>query len=106
MAKQMCWSMFKDLDGEYDQWEENDVAFYFNMDINASPHNRVKFFRDGIHEVFYGRFSTFIEVKNGKFDIEAVKPLIADIVEKAGYWGEYIEGFCKRDGKFHVEIGS
>ena len=105
MAKQMVWSMFKDLDGEYDEWQENDVAFYINQDINASPFNRVKFFRDGMHEVFFGTMSTFIEVKDGKFDIEKVKPLIANIVEPQ-YHGDYIEGFIKKGGKFMVEIGS
>ena len=102
---QMIWSMFKDLDGEYDEWEENDVAFYINEDINATSYNRVKFFRDGIHEVFFENLSTFLEVKNGKFDIEKAKPLIANIVSPQ-YHGQFIEGFKKKDGKFYVEMGS
>lgn len=102
---QMIWSMYKDTDGEYDQWEENDAAFYINYDIDASTLNRVKFFKDGVYEVFFGKLSTFLEVKNGKFDIERSKPLIANIVESQ-YHGQFIEGFKKKDGKFYVEMGS
>lgn len=106
MAKRMIWSIYKDTDGEFDTWEENPVAFFFNRDIDASPDNRVKFFKDGIHEVFFGDHSTFLEVVDGKFDIDKVKVLIGNIVEADGYWGEFIEGFSKYKGKYVVEIGS
>ena len=102
----MNWSIFKDSSIDYDKWEENDAAFYFDYDIQASPENRLKFLADGIHEVFYEKYSTFLEVKDGKFNIENAKPAIQNIVEQAEYWGTFIEGFRKKEGKIYVCIGS
>jgi len=102
----MEWSIFKDTSGEYEQWELADAAFYWDYDSDASPTNRLKFFKDGVHEVFFDTSSCKIEVINGKFDINKVIPLIKYIVEEDEYWGTFIEGFHKKDGKFFVCIGS
>ena len=101
----LTWSIYKDTSGNVDDWVENSAAFYHDEDINASERNRLKFFEDGIHEVWFEKKSTFIEVKDGKFDIRKVKPLIANIVE-GQYWGTFIEGFTLYRGKFWVCMGS
>jgi hypothetical protein len=106
MTKQMVWSMYKDTEGEYDTWQENPVAYYTNYDIDASPLNRVKFFRDGVYTVYFDGQSTEVTVVGGQFDIEKTKVAIGEIVERAGYHGAYIEGFDKRKGKIEVCIGS
>lgn len=103
---QMVWSLYKDTEGDFDFWELNPVAHYFNYDIDASPNNRLKFFRDGQHVVHFGVHSCVLEVKDGKFDIEAAKKAIGEIVKLDGYWGQYIEGFELRKGKFEVCVGS
>ena len=104
--KQMVWSIYKDTSKSFENWEECDSAFFFDRDIIASPENRLKFFEDGMHEVFFEKQSALIEVINGKFDIAKAKRSIGEIVELAGYWGSYIEGFSRKNGKFQVDIGS
>ena len=42
---------------------------------------------------------------DGKFDSNT-NDKIAEIVKKAKYWGEFIEGFYKRNGKIFVTVGS
>lgn len=102
----MVWSIYKDSSLDYDAWEPMDSAIFFDMDTNASPFNRVKCMPDGMHEVFYDGHSCMVEVKDGKFDIIQASLAIGDIVEKAGYWGNFIERFYRRNGKFEVSIGS
>ena len=102
----MNWAIFKDSSIDFHQWEENDAAFYFDYDIPALAEYRLKFLSDGMHEVFFEDKSTFLEVKDGKFNIENAKPAIQNFVEQAGYWGTFIEGFRKKEGKIYVSIGS
>ena len=47
-----------------------------------------------------------VEVKDGKFNIEQAKVAIGGAVEKDGYWGQFIERFYRRNGKFEVSMGS
>jgi len=103
---QMVWSIYKDTSGDYDDWQEMDAAIFFDMDCKGSPHNQVRMMHDGIHEVWYDGFSTTVEVKDGKFNIPQAKVSIGEIVEKAGYWGNFIERFYRRNGKFEVSMGS
>ena len=102
----MIWSIYKDTSGEYETWQENDCAIFFDMDIDASPENRVKVMHDGLHEVFYGNHSCMVEVSGGKFNIEQAKVAIGGAVDKDGYWGQFIERFYRRNGKFQVSMGS
>ena len=105
-VKRMCWSIYKDTSGDFDNWAECDSAHFFDQDINASPENRLKFFADGLHEIHYGNQVALVQVTDGKFDIEQAKQAIGEAVEADGYWGCYIERFYRRNGKFEVAIGS
>ena len=104
--KQMVWSIYKDTSGAYDSWVECDSAYFFDKDIVSSPENQVKFFEDGVHTVWFGNQSALVEVTNGKFNIAKAKETIGEAVELDGYWGQYIERFYRRNGKFEVAIGS
>lgn len=103
----MFWSIYKDTaSNDINDWEECDVAFFFDMDIDASPENRVKFMHDGNHVVYFGKTPCVLTVVNGKFDITAAKKAIGEAVRTEGYHGQFIERFYRRDGKFEVAIGS
>lgn len=104
----MIWSIFKNSSLPYERWEECHVAWFVDEDLeNASPMNCVKFLHDGFYPIYYGDNWIQAQVKDGKFvDIEALKADIGKIVEMAGYWGQYIERFYKKDGKINVIIGS
>ena len=104
--KKMVWSIYKDTSKAYEDWEEADAAFFIDRDIVASDYNRLKFFEDGIHTVWFEKQSCIVEVVNGKFNIAKAKEAIGEAVDLAGYWGCYIEGFSRRNGKYVVEIGS
>lgn len=107
MSKKMVWSIYKDTVGiEFDQWQEADAAFFFDRDIEASPDNRVKFFLDGVHTVYFDKKPFQVEVVNGKFNIQDVCRACGEAVAAADYWGVYIEGFSRKNGLFVVEIGS
>lgn len=103
----MVWSIYKDTSKSFENWEECDSAFFFDRDIIiAHPENRLKFFEDGTHEVFFEGKKFSVDVINGKFDIQKVKEVVGKAVTEVGYWGCYIEGFSRRGGKFVVDIGS
>ena len=106
MSKLMVWSIYKDTSGDFNKWEKCDAAFFFDMDIVASAENRVKFFEDGVHQIWFGNQSALVEVINGKFNIDKAMEAIGEAVEIDGYWGTYIERFYRRNGKFEVAIGS
>lgn len=104
----MQWSIYKNSSLDYSEWQECHVAWFVDEDLeNASPINCVKFFHDGFYPIYFGKYWTQVEVKDGKFvDIENLKANIGKIVAQDGYWGTYIERFYKKDGKINVVIGS
>lgn len=104
----MQWSIYKNSSLPYEQWEECHSACFIDHDMEtSSPFNRVKFLHDGVYPIYYGKNSVHVVVKDGKFeDVGTMKAKIGDLVEMAGYWGSFIEGFEKRDGSIHVRIGS
>lgn len=107
----MVWSIYKDTSSSYvEDWQENYAAWYYDYDKETSfEPNRVKFLHDGSYLIFFehdkGELSTVVDVIDGKFT-DSTHDAIMDMVKKAGYWGDFIEGFVKRGGKFRVIMGS
>lgn len=107
----MVWSIFKDTSSDNaDEWQPNYAAWYYDHDIDTSfPPNRIKFLHDGLHEVNYKygveTFTNIIQVANGMFEVDTEDRILM-MVDKAGYWGKYIEMFYKKNGKIFVAIGS
>lgn len=101
----MVWSIYKDSSKDYNDWERNYAAFYvdYDMDTNHFP-NRIKFLHDGFVEVHFDHNSVTLEVINGQWAFGTERKIL-DMTEKS-YWGVYIEGFEKRDGKIRVIMGS
>lgn len=107
----MVWSIYKDTSSSHvDDWQENYVAWYIDEDMDTiSYRNRIKFLHDGTYLVYFkhdkGEFSTAVDVIDGKFTSDTYDSIM-QMVEAAGYWGDFIEGFVKRDHKIRVIMGS
>jgi hypothetical protein len=107
----MVWSIYKDTSSSHvEDWQENYAAWYYDYDMETDfPPNRVKFLHDGTHLIFFkhdkGEFSTAVDVIDGKFT-ESTYDSIMQMVEESGYWGDFVEGFVKRDHKIRVIMGS
>lgn len=102
----MTWSIYKDTTGRsVRDWEECHTAWFVDQDIITNHYpNRIKFLHDGYHEVYFDSNMITCRVVDGRWAPETHR----DILEMVGktYWGEFIEGFERRDGKLHVLIGS
>ena len=102
----MTWSIYKDTEGPVEQWEENYAAMYIDYDVDTNHFpNKIKFLRDGMHHIWFGNQWTAVRVVNGQFAPTAHDQLLA-IIAKDGYWGTFIEGFSKENGKLVVVVGS
>ena len=104
--KKMTWSMYKDSSLPCEQWEENRCALFIDKDSDT-PYfpNKIKMLSDGMHSVFFNGQQCSVEVKNGMFTDDAENSIF-NAVEADGYWGTFIEGFFRKNGKIHVTIGS
>lgn len=102
----MRWSIYKDTNRNFGEWQENHVAWFYDEDApSASAHNRVRFFHDGHFTVHFGERDTFLTVVDGKW-APNTKERIEKLVRDVGYWGDFIEGFTMRGGRIEVNIGS
>lgn len=101
----MVWSIYKDSSKDYNDWERNYAAFYVDDDMvtNHFP-NRIKFLHDGIHTVHFDHNFVELEVINGQWAAGSESKIL-NMTEKT-YWGPYVEGFEKREGKLYVIMGS
>ena len=103
----MTWSIYKDTcNRPVDGWEENYAAWYvdYDMETNHYP-NRVKFLHDGYVHVWFDGLWTTCKVVNGRWAPETHDEILK-MVAKAGYWGEFIEGFRLTEKRIHVIMGS
>ena len=101
----MHWSIYG---GHY----KTEDDFYVDREATLSCGTTLE---DGEHEVYFdggivsihgdGFEKTTITVKNGEF-AEDTEARIETIVKKAGYWGEFIEGFEMTERGIEVWIGS
>jgi len=103
----MTWSIYKDSSLPIEQWEESHCAWFIDKDMLTNHYpNRIKFFSDGQHTINFDGHSCTIEVKDSLFVQPSTQKEILKMVWKAGYWGDYIEGFYRVSGKYYVIIGS
>jgi hypothetical protein len=99
MEDEMIWSIFDSTDGNIENWVEDRRAIVGGRQLE-----------DGIHVVRFTHFgvqtSASVVVSSGEFQ-STTDNLIGNAVKRAGYWGEYIEGFFfNDDGQIEVVIGS
>lgn len=99
----MVWSIFKDSSLPYEKWEECHVAWYKDVDAKNSC-DHIRFLHDGYHEVYFDENMITCRVVDGRWAPETHRDIL-DMVEKT-YWGLYVEGFERRNGKMHVLMGS
>jgi len=103
----MTWSLYKDTNRPYEQWEKNMVAWFIDEDASTTyMPNKIKFLHDGEHDVHFdgAKFPARVRVVNGNWEEDAELKILA--MTRAYYHGEYIEMFYKRDGKIYVTMGS
>lgn len=99
MAHGMVWSIFEDTSIDYDNWVEDRTAVVDGEKL-ADGWYHVKYVRDN------AAHTADCEVRDGKWT-EFSDKMIGSAVERAGYWGVYIEGFKRHnEGFIEVVIGS
>jgi len=102
----MTWSIFKDITNIVQDEMVPCYSAYFidqDMETNHSP-NRVKFLHDGEVNVHYDDQVITCTVKKGMWTKDT-EDKILEIVSYS-YWGVYIEGFYRKNGKIYVTMGS
>lgn len=101
----MAWSIYKDTSGDVKDWQECHVAWFvdYDVDTNHEP-NRIKFLHDGYVNVYFEGAFVVCKVERGEWARDTER-LILGLVSQT-YWGIYVEGFCKRNGRIEVIMGS
>ena len=102
----MVWSIYKDTAGRtVEGWEECHVAWFVDYDTGTNHFpNQIKFLHDGYVDVHFDSNKITCKIVDGRWAPETHR----DILEMVGktYWGEFVEGFYKKDGKMFVTMGS
>ena len=101
----MTWSIYKDTCRDFKDWECCYIAWYtdYTLKTNYAP-NRVKFLHDGFVDVYFGDEFVTCKVEGGQWARDTEQKIL-DLVRKS-YWGAFIEGFAKRNGRIEVIMGS
>jgi hypothetical protein len=101
----MTWSIYKNTERDVKDWEPCYAAFYIDHDMETNHYpNRIKFLHDGYVDVYFDGDFVTCKVTDGRWDSQTERQIIG-LVSKT-YWGDFVEGFYKRDGKIHVVMGS
>jgi hypothetical protein len=101
----MTWSIFKDSSRDVKDWECCYAAWYvdYDVDTNHFP-NKIKFLHDGYVDVYFGTDYVTCKVEGGEWARDTEQKILG-MVSKS-YWGEFVEGFAKRQGTIEVIMGS
>ena len=102
----MTWSIYKDTSSNsVDDWQSCYTAWFvdYDVDTNHFP-NKIKFLHDGEVDVYYGTDFVTCRVESGQW-APLTERKILDMVSKT-YWGTFIEGFSKKNGRIEVSMGS
>jgi hypothetical protein len=104
----MTWSIFKDITNiVQDEMVPCYTAWFIDQDMetNHSP-NRVKFLHDGEVDVYYDSDGLRVTctVENGQWAADTERKILKMVSET--YWGTFIEGFYRKNGKIYVTMGS
>ena len=103
----MTWSIYKDITKADNEMVPCYSAYFIDqdMDTNHFP-NRVKFMHDGEVDVYYDSDGDVVTctVENGQWAADTEQKILRMVSES--YWGTFIEGFYKKNGKIYVTMGS
>ena len=101
----MTWSIYKDTSHPSDDMIECYTAWFIDqdMDTNHFP-NKIKFMHDGEVDVYYYNEVVTCTVENGQWAADTEQKILRMVSDS--YWGTFIEGFYKKNGKIYVSMGS
>jgi hypothetical protein len=98
----MTWSIYKDNTVPFVPCY---TAWYVDYDIDTNHFpNKIKFMHDGEVDVYFERVVVTCTVENGQWAADTERKILRTVSKT--YWGTFIEGFYKKNGKIYVTMGS